>query len=100
MLTPIEVQAIISRLDFVKSHSPHCQRENRIKRYEIPKRKTCTCQYYSCGVHVPAERYRRKPTGQITLQKAQEVVRRRIESSNPKLDLEPNAVSIATAIED
>jgi hypothetical protein len=80
----LEVLAIISRLDFIKSHSPQCQRENHIKRYDTLKRKPCTCQCYSCGVQTPTESYRRKPAGQITLGKAQDVVRRRIESSNPK----------------
>lgn len=100
MLTPVEVEAVLSRLDFLKSHTAKCQRENGIKRYDQLKRKNCACAYYSCGVHDAAEGFKRKPTDEITLPKAQDVVRKRLETGNARANLEPNAVTIEDAIKD
>ena len=50
MATPLEDQAVLERLDFVRSHTAECQRQNGIKRYYVLKRKTCTCPYYAYGV--------------------------------------------------
>jgi hypothetical protein len=55
MLSPLEIQAVLERLDFVKSHTAKCRTSNSIKRYDVLKRKTRTCPYYACGVHETAK---------------------------------------------
>jgi hypothetical protein len=45
MLTPVEIDAVLSRLEFIKSHTAKCQRENGIARYDVLKRKNCACPY-------------------------------------------------------
>jgi integrase/recombinase XerD len=100
-LTPFEVKAILSKLKFVRSHTASCRRENHIKRYDVLKRKVCACPYYSCGVHDPKGKFERQPTGEITLEKAREVIRQRLETGNAKATLAPaGGVKMADAIAD
>ena len=100
MLTSVEIEGQIARLEFVKSHTAKCRRENGIKRYDVLKRKTCACPYYANGVLDQAVGFKRTPTGEITLAKAQDVIRKRIQTGNPKASLAPNAVTIEAATKD
>jgi site-specific recombinase XerD len=101
MLTLAEVQAVLDRLDFRRSHTKACQSKNNVKRWGgLDGRKRCACPYYSCGVHDVSEGFRRKSTDEITEEKARAVVKQRLETANPKATLPTSGTPIATATAD
>ena len=101
MLTAFEVQAILDRIEFRRSHTKDCQETHKINRWgSLDGRKRCACPFYSCGVHDPAEGFMRKPTGEITEENARKVVKTRLDSGNPKAVLSGPGTPITVAIED
>jgi site-specific recombinase XerD len=104
--TDLEINAIVDRLRFVRSHSAKCRNDKKrwdgkpAERWTALNAIRCTCPIYSCGVHDPSEGFQRKLTGEIVERKAREVVEKRLKSGNEREVLEPVGVPIKTAIED
>jgi integrase/recombinase XerD len=85
-----ETQAIIDSLVFKKRHTDACQTDNALTEWQplSDKRKRCSCPYWSCGVHDRAEGFKRKSTGEISLERAKDVVRLRLDTGNRTARLE------------
>src|SRR5437899_12513208 len=83
MLTDSEANAILERLEFERSHTTACRRENGIGRWDVLKGKRCACPFYSLGIHGQGQRWERKPTGEIVREKARATVEARLRSGNP-----------------
>ena len=101
MLTP-GAQAIFDGLVFKKRHTDECQTKNGLKQWEqlSDSRKRCSCAYWSCGVHDRAEGFKRKSTGEVSVERAQAVVRLRLESGNRTAVLPDQGKPINEAIAD
>src|SRR4051794_6503006 len=98
-----ETQAILDGLVFKKRHTDACQTDNALTEWQplSDKRKRCSCPYWSCGVHDRAEGFKRKSTGEISLERAKGVVRLRLDTGNRTARLEDaTGTPISDAIAD
>lgn len=88
-VTP-EAQNIIDRLEFKKRHTKDCQGKNGLTEWQplADARKRCGCPYWSCGVHDRSEGFKRKATGEASLERAKAVVVLRLETGNASARLE------------
>jgi site-specific recombinase XerD len=96
-----ETQNIIDRLEFKKRHTKDCQGKNGLTEWQAltDNRKRCSCPYWSCGVHDRAEGFKRKATGEASLERAKGVVVLRLETGNASARLE-SGKPISDAITD
>jgi integrase/recombinase XerD len=85
-----ETQAILDSLVYNKRHTDACQTDNSLTEWQTlsDKRKRCSCPYWSCGVHDRAEGFKRKSTGEISLERAKAVVKLRLDTGNRTARLE------------
>src|SRR4051812_28034571 len=88
MLTP-EAQAVLDGLEFKKRHTDDCRKRNGKDGRELGQweqisdnRKRCSCPYWSLGVHDRAEGFKRKSTGEVSLERAKAVLKLRLETGN------------------
>jgi len=97
------VQEFLDGLVYKKRHTEDYQAKNKLTEWQqlSDSRKRCCCPYWSCGVHDRAEGFRRKSTGEGSLERAKAVVKLRLETGDRTARLEEgNGVSITEAIED
>lgn len=104
MLTP-EAQALFDRIVFKKRHTDDCQQKNGLTQWQqlSDSRKRCSCAYWSCGVHSRTgdfKGFKRFTTGEVSLERAREVVKLRLETGNRAAVLPDEGKPINEAIED
>jgi site-specific recombinase XerD len=96
-----ELQAIFEGLAFRKRHTSTCQESNGVAEWQpLDGRKRCSCPYWSCGVHDRAEGFKRKSTGEVSQERAEAVVKLRLETGNRTAALPGQGTPIKDAIED
>jgi site-specific recombinase XerD len=99
MLATTEAQAVLDNLAFKKRHTDDCQTTNDVTEWQpLDGRKRCSCPYWSCGVHDRAEGFKRKSTGEISLDRAKAVVKLRLETGNRTAALPDEGTLIKDAI--
>ena len=89
MTSADEVQVVLGRLTFKKRHNDDCREKNKVGEWQpiSDSRKRCTCLYWSCGVHYRGEEFRRRSTGEASLELAKAVVRLRLATGRPTATL-------------
>jgi site-specific recombinase XerD len=97
-----EVHAVLDRLEYKKQHTSECREKNKLERWQqlTDSRKRCACPYWSCGVHDRAEGFKRKSTGEISLERAKAIVKLRLETGNRTAPLPDQGTPIKDAITD
>lgn len=99
MLATTEAQAVLDNLAFKKRHTDDCQTINGVTEWQpLDGRKRCSCPYWSCGVHDRLEGFKRKSTGEISLDRAKAVVKLRLETGNRTAALPDQGTPIKDAI--
>lgn len=101
-LDPQSIQAILDSVVFKKRHTDECQQRNGLTQWQqlSDSRKRCSCPYWSCGVHDRAEGFKRKSTGEVSVERAKAVVKLRLETGNRSAVLPDQGKAIKEAIED
>ncbi len=103
MLTP-EAQALFDRIFYRKCHSAECLEKNELGKNRFAEltdnRKRCSCPYWSCGIHDRAEGFKRRSTGEVSLERAKAVVKYRLKTGNRTAVLPDEGKPISEAIED
>ena len=90
MTSADEVQVVFEKLTFKKRHSDDCREKNKVGEWQqiSDSRKRCACLYWSCGVHGRGEVFKRRSTGETSLERAKELVRLRLTTGTRTLTLD------------
>jgi integrase/recombinase XerD len=90
MTDAAEIQTTLDKLAFRKRHTGDCQEKNHVKEWQhiSDNRKRCACPYWSCGVHGRGEVFKRLSTGEVSVERAKEVARLRLETGKRTATLE------------
>jgi integrase/recombinase XerD len=95
-------QSLLDEIVFKKRHTLECQTRNGLKPWQqlSDSRKRCSCPYWSCGIHDRTEGFKRKATGEVSIDRAKAVVKLRLESGNKTATLPEQGASIRESIAD